>query len=78
MGSICNFITREWFNTIALFLLILEYSGSEFLLGIFSVRMILFAIPTNKWLTSRSIEPKVTDVVVQYRTNIPSANIPHG
>ena len=30
----------EWFNTIALFFLILEYSGSEFLLGIlFSVRM---------------------------------------
>lgn len=35
----------EWFNTIALFFLILEYSGSEFLLGIlFSVRMALFAI----------------------------------
>ena len=35
----------EWFNTIALFFLILDYSGSEFLLGIlFSVRMALFAI----------------------------------
>ena len=35
----------EWFNTIALFFLILEYSGSELLLGIlFSVRMALFAI----------------------------------
>lgn len=35
----------EWFNTIALFFLILEYSGSEFLLGaLFSVRMALFAI----------------------------------
>ncbi|MAR93908.1 MAG: hypothetical protein CMA45_02375 [Euryarchaeota archaeon] len=35
----------EWFNTIALFFLILEYSGSEFLLGVlFSVRMALFAI----------------------------------
>ncbi len=35
----------EWFNTIALFFLILEFSGSEFLLGIlFSVRMALFAL----------------------------------
>ena len=35
----------EWFNTIALFFLILEFSGSEFLLGVlFSVRMALFAI----------------------------------
>lgn len=35
----------EWFNTIALFFLILEYSGSEFLLGaLFSVRMALFAL----------------------------------
>ena len=35
----------EWFNTIALFFLILEFSGSELLLGIlFSVRMALFAI----------------------------------
>lgn len=35
----------EWFNTIALFFLILEYSGSEFLLGaLFSVRMALFAV----------------------------------
>ena len=44
----------EWFNTIALFLLILEYSGSEFLLGVlFSVRMILFGIsqPINGLLT---------------------------
>jgi len=35
----------EWFNTIALFFLILEYTGSEFLLGfLFTVRMISFAI----------------------------------
>ena len=35
----------EWFNTIALFFLILEYTGSEFLLGIlFTVRMAGFAI----------------------------------
>lgn len=35
----------EWFNTIALFYLILEYTGSEFLLGfLFTVRMISFAI----------------------------------
>ena len=46
----------EWFNTIALFFLILEYSGSEFLLGIlFSVRMILFGIsqPINGLLADR-------------------------
>ena len=46
----------EWFNTIALFLLILEHSGSEFLLGIlFSVRMILFGIsqPINGLLADR-------------------------
>ena len=46
----------EWFNTIALFFLILEYSGSEFLLGIlFSVRMALFAIsqPVNGLLADR-------------------------
>ena len=46
----------EWFNTIALFFLILEYSGSEFLLGIlFSVRMALFAIsqPINGLLADR-------------------------
>ena len=35
----------EWFNTIALFFLILEYTGSEFLLGfLFTVRMTSFAI----------------------------------
>ena len=35
----------EWFNTIALFFLILEYTGSEFLLGLlFTVRMFGFAI----------------------------------
>jgi len=35
----------EWFNTIALFFLILEYTGSEFLLGLlFTVRMAEFAI----------------------------------
>lgn len=46
----------EWFNTIALFLLILEYSGSEFLLGVlFSVRMVLFGIsqPINGLLADR-------------------------
>ena len=46
----------EWFNTIALFFLIIEYSGSEFLLGIlFSVRMALFAIsqPINGLLADR-------------------------
>jgi len=46
----------EWFNTIALFFLILEYSGSEFLLGIlFSVRMLLFGIsqPINGLLADR-------------------------
>ncbi|WP_338174305.1 MFS transporter [Candidatus Poseidonia alphae] len=35
----------EWFNTIALFFLILEYTGSEFLLGVlFTVRMLSFAL----------------------------------
>ncbi len=35
----------EWFNTIALFFLILEYTGSEFLLGaLFTVRMAGFAV----------------------------------
>ena len=35
----------EWFNTIALFFLILEYTGSEFLLGmLFTIRMAGFAI----------------------------------
>ncbi|MEL0331337.1 MAG: MFS transporter [Candidatus Poseidoniales archaeon] len=35
----------QWFNTIALFLLILEYTGSEFLLGLlFTVRMAGFAV----------------------------------
>ena len=46
----------EWFNTIALFFLILEFSGSEFLLGVlFSVRMALFAIsqPVNGLLADR-------------------------
>ena len=46
----------EWFNTIALFLLILEYSGSQFLLGIlFAVRMLLFGIsqPINGLLADR-------------------------
>ncbi len=46
----------EWFNTIALFFLILEHSGSEFLLGIlFSVRMLLFGIsqPINGLLADR-------------------------
>lgn len=46
----------EWFNTIALFLLILEYSGSQFLLGIlFAVRMFLFGIsqPINGLLADR-------------------------
>ena len=34
----------EWFNTIALFFLILEYTDSEFLLGVlFTVRMLSFA-----------------------------------
>ena len=46
----------EWFNTIALFMLILHYSGSEFLLGIlFAVRMLLFGIsqPINGLLADR-------------------------
>ncbi len=44
IASVISWI-GEWFNTIALFFLILEYSGSEFLLGVlFSVRMALFAI----------------------------------
>tara|TARA_B110000444_G_scaffold260535_1_gene307897 strand:- start:5144 stop:6400 length:1257 start_codon:yes stop_codon:yes gene_type:complete len=35
----------EWFNTIALFFLILEYTESEFLLGVlFTVRMLSFAL----------------------------------
>ncbi|MDE0869992.1 MAG: MFS transporter [Candidatus Poseidoniaceae archaeon] len=35
----------EWFNTIALFLLIFQYTDSEFLLGIlFTVRMLCFAL----------------------------------
>ena len=52
----------EWFNTIALFFLILEYSGSEFLLGIlFSVRMALFAIsqPINGLLADRISRKKL-------------------
>ena len=46
----------EWFNTIALFFLILEYSGSVFLLGIlFSIRTFLFALsqPFNGLLADR-------------------------
>ena len=46
----------EWFNTIALFFLILQYSGSEFLLGVlFSVRMLLFGLsqPINGLLADR-------------------------
>ena len=46
----------EWFNTIALFFLILEYTGSEFLLGmLFTVRMAGFAIlqpSSDCWLTA--------------------------
>jgi len=35
----------EWFNTIALFLLIFKYTNSEFLLGIlFTIRMLCFAL----------------------------------
>ena len=35
----------EWFNTIALFLLIFQYTNNEFLLGIlFTVRMLCFAV----------------------------------
>ena len=35
----------EWFNTIALFLLIFKYTDSEFLLGIlFTIRMLCFAL----------------------------------
>jgi len=35
----------EWFNTIALFFLILKYTDSEFLLGVlFTVRMLSFAL----------------------------------
>ena len=52
----------EWFNTIALFFLILEYSGSEFLLGIlFSVRMAMFAItqPINGLLADRISRKKL-------------------
>ena len=52
----------EWFNTIALFFLILEYSGSEFLLGVlFSVRMALFAIsqPINGLLADRMSRKKL-------------------
>ena len=52
----------EWFNTIALFFLILEYSGSEFLLGVlFSVRMALFAIsqPINGLLADRISRKKL-------------------
>ncbi|MBT60382.1 MAG: MFS transporter, partial [Euryarchaeota archaeon] len=34
----------EWFNTIALFMLIYQYTDSEFLLGIlFTIRMLCFA-----------------------------------
>ena len=52
----------EWFNTIALFFLILEYSGSEFLLGVlFSVRMALFALsqPINGLLADRMSRKKL-------------------
>ena len=52
----------EWFNTIALFFLILEFSGSEFLLGVlFSVRMALFAIsqPINGLLADRISRKKL-------------------
>ena len=52
----------EWFNTIALFFLILEFSGSEFLLGVlFSVRMALFALsqPINGLLADRMSRKKL-------------------
>ena len=48
----------EWFNTIALFFLILEYTGSEFLLGmLFTVRMAGFAI--SRW-PSRALSNSAT------------------
>lgn len=46
----------EWFNTIALFILIIEYSGSAFLLAVLpGLRMLLFAIsqPINGLLADR-------------------------
>jgi MFS family permease len=46
----------EWFNTIALFLLIFEYTDSEFLLGVlFTVRMLCFALlqPVSGLLADR-------------------------
>ena len=52
----------EWFNTIALFFLILEFSGSEFLLGVlFSIRMALFALsqPINGLLADRMSRKKL-------------------
>ena len=50
----------EWFNTIALFFLILEYTGSEFLLGmLFTVRMAGFAIlAAVHWAACRPIQQK--------------------
>ncbi|MCH1539874.1 MAG: MFS transporter [Candidatus Poseidonia sp.] len=44
IGSVISML-GEWFNTIALFFLILEYTGNEFLLGVlFTVRMASFAL----------------------------------
>ena len=51
----CHLMLGEWFNTITLFFLILEY-GSEFLLGmLFTVRMAGFAS------CSRSLDTTPTD-----------------
>ena len=52
----------EWFNTIALFLLIFKYTDSEFLLGIlFTVRMLCFAFlqPISGLLADRYDRKKI-------------------
>lgn len=52
----------EWFNTIALFLLIFKYTESEFLLGIlFTVRMLCFALlqPISGLLADRFDRKKI-------------------
>ena len=52
----------EWFNTIALFLLIFKYTESEFLLGIlFTVRMLCFALlqPISGLLADRYDRKKI-------------------
>ena len=68
----------EWFNTIALFFLILEYTGSEFLLGfLFTVRMASFALmqPFIGLLADR-YSRKLIMLFANFCSNIFSPRIP--